>query len=63
MFREIRRTEKITETDEQKRLMELRYELFNTRVETERHVQLLAEIEKLENANARPAFNPDARIF
>lgn len=64
MFREIRRSERITDTDrnKQRRRDEILDEMLNARVGSEEFRRWQAELNKLEERIDEPAFDPDARI-
>ena len=63
MFREIRRSERITEADgrqtERNRLLA---ELFDCRIGSERYNQIKATLDSMGKATKSSAFNPDAKI-
>ena len=63
MFREIRRSEKITEKSAKQREIDYLYEqLFDCRMGSEKYNQIRMKIDKLEGKMIKNAFNPDARI-
>lgn len=63
MFREIRRSERITDTDgrqtERNRLLA---ELFDCRMGSERYNQIKATLDSMDKTTKSSAFNPDARV-
>ena len=63
MFREIRRSERITDTDgrqtERNRLLA---ELFDCRMGSERYNQIKAVLDNMDKVTKPSAFNPDAKI-
>lgn len=65
MFREIRRSERITDADrnKQRRRDEILDNMLNARVGSEEFRRWQAELNKLEERiDEKPAFDPDARI-
>ena len=62
MFREIRRSERITEADErQTERNHLLAELFDCRIGSERYNQIKAVLDNMDKATKPSTFNPDAR--
>ena len=63
MFREIRRSERITEADErQTERNRLLAELFDYRIGSERYNQIKAVLDNMDKAAKPSTFNPDARV-
>jgi hypothetical protein len=63
MFREIKTSEKITEkTEKERKLDYLHTQLFNSRIGSQRWIEIQNEIDRVNAENQRFAFNPDARI-
>ncbi len=63
MFREIRRSEKITEKSAKQREIDYLYgQLFDCRMGSEKYNQIRTKIDELEGTTIKNAFNPDARI-
>ena len=63
MFREIRRSERITEADErQTERSRLLAELFGCRIGSERYNQIKAVLDNMDKATKPSTFNPDARV-
>ena len=63
MFREIRRSERITEADErQTERNRLLAELFDCRIGSERYNQIKAVLDNMDKATKPNTFNPDARV-
>ena len=63
MFREIRRSERITEADgRQTERSRLLAELFDCRIGSERYNQIKAVLDNMDKATKPSTFNPDARI-
>ena len=63
MFREIRRSERITEADErQTERNRLLAELLDCRIGSERYNQIKAVLDNMDKATKPSTFNPDARV-
>lgn len=63
MFREIRRSEKITETSaKQCEIDRLYSQLFDCRIGSEKYDQIKSKINKLEKEASTNVFNPDVRV-
>ena len=63
MFREIRRSERITEADErQTERNRLLAELLDCRIGSERYNQIKAVLDNMDEATKPSTFNPDARV-